>query len=208
MKKSKYDIKKEWKNLYKANKVAIIELPAMQYIGIRGSGNPNKEDFGKRVEALYALAYTISMSYKNNFEIDGYYQFVVPPLEGEWDTISGEYDGNKENLKYILMIAMPKFVTEEVLETAKERAYQKKTMAAIKDVEFFAYDEVKVCVALHKGSYDSEPETFETMKAFIQEKGYARNTKYHREIYLSDARKTAVENLKTVLVFPVASEAQ
>ncbi len=200
---SKYDIKKELKSLYKASKVNIVDIPAINYIAIKGEGNPNNDDFARCVEALYAVAYTLSMSYKNDFEIEGFYNFVVPPLEGEWDTISGAYGGDKDNLKYTLMIAVPEFVTGSILEKAKNLADKKKGNEKIIEVELINYKENKVCVALHKGSYDNEPETFEEMEKFTKENAYARKNKFHREIYLNDARKTEVDKLKTILVFNV-----
>ncbi len=205
MASKKYDIKKDLKDLYKAKNFNIIDLPEIQYISIEGAGNPNSDVFSHKVEALYAVAYTIRMSYRNDdFKIEDYVEFVVPPLEGEWDTIDNSaYDGNKEKLKYRLMIAIPSFVNEDVLDRAKEIASKKKKLADIKDVHLFSYPKRKVCVYLHLGFYDDEPESFQKMMDYVKEKGYTRSNFKHREVYLSDPRKTESEKLKTVLEFAV-----
>ncbi len=145
------------------------------------------------------------MSYKKeDFTIKDFFQFVVPPLEGVWDTINHkEYTGNKDELKYTIMIAMPSFVTEEVLEKAKEISFKKKKNEYIKDINLVSYKERESCIFLHLGSYDNEPATFKKMMDFTKEQGYQRTSFSHREIYISDPRKTEIEKLKTILCFDV-----
>lgn len=199
----KYDLKNELKNIYKVKRMDIVDVPALSYIAIAGEGNPNGEEFSSKVEALYKVAYAISMSYRNDFQIQGFYPFVVPPLEGYWDTIDGDYDGNKENLKYQIMIAMPDFVNALVVSRAKEIAIEKSGNKRVEDVCYLSNEPYQACLALHLGSYDNEPETFSLMEDYVRGKGLSRVEKSHREIYISDPRKVESDKLKTVLVFQV-----
>lgn len=206
-----FDYKKEYKEFYMPkNKPSIIKVPKMNYIAVRGKGNPNEEDgqYKKSIGLLYAIAFTIKMSYKGEHKIDGYFQYVVPPLEGLWhqegmkDTI--DYN-NKETLEFISLIRLPDFVTEKDFLWAKEEATKKKKQDFSK-VEFFPYDE-GVCVqCMHIGSYDEEPKTIELMNQFLEEEGYVLDItkkRYHHEIYLSDPRKIEKSRLKTVIRHPI-----
>ena len=205
-----FDYKKEYKEFYMpGNKPDIITVPCMNYIAVRGQGDPNVEDgeYKKSIELLYAIAYTIKMSKKGDRHIAGYFDFVVPPLEGFWwqEGICGIDYSHKENFRWISVIRLPDFVTKEDFDWAVSEAERKKKTDFSK-VEFFTYDEGLCVQCMHNGSYDSEPATVELMHRFMQEQGYEldiTDRRMHHEIYLSDARKTAPEKLKTVIRHPV-----
>lgn len=200
----KFDFKKEYKQIYKpsAKKPNIVVFPKMQYITISGEGNPNGEEFSNAISALYPVAYAISMSYKNNnFNIPNFYSFVVPPLEGIWDIKRGTVFSieNKDNLVWEIGLAMPEFINKGILNEAKSIAVNKTSSALIKNIELTTYAESTKCVLLHVGSYDLEKHSFDLMQEYIQSQGYKRVSLTHREIYLSDFRKTETAKLKTVL---------
>lgn len=205
-----FDFKKEFKEFYMPpKKPTIVKVPKMNYIAVRGSGDPNEEDgfYKKAVGALYAVAYTLRMSYKSDYKIDGFFEYVVPPLEGFWwqDNIHGVDYSNKASFKWISMIRLPDFVTEEDLKWAIETAEKKKKIDC-SDVEFMTIEE-GICVQImHIGSYDDEPESVEKMCRFIAENGYENDfsdDRMHHEIYLSDPRKCSPEKLKTVIRHPI-----
>ena len=205
-----FDYKKEYKVFYMpANKPSIVTVPKMNYIAVRGKGNPNDEngEYKDSIRLLYAIAFTIKMSYKGLHIIDGYFEYVVPPLEGFWwqegfDRI--DY-ANKNGFNFISLIRLPDFVTKADFDWAVQEATSKKK-ADFSKVEFLTYDE-GVCVqCMHVGSYDDEPKTVEIMHEYMKENGYEldiTNVRYHHEIYLSDPRKCAVEKLKTVVRHPI-----
>ena len=205
-----FDYKKEYKEFYMpANKPSIIIVPKMNYIAVRGKGNPNDEsgEYKDSIGLLYAIAFTIKMSYKGSHKIDGYFEYVVPPLEGFWwqegsDTI--DY-ANKNGFNFISLIRLPDFVTEADFDWAVREATNKKK-ADFSKVEFLTYDE-GVCVqCMHVGSYDDEPKTVALMHEYMAANGYVLDiseSRYHHEIYLSDPRKCAVEKLKTVIRHPI-----
>ncbi len=205
-----FDYKKEYKEFYMpANKPSIVTVPKMNYIAVRGKGNPNDEsgEYKDSIGLLYAIAFTIKMSYKGSHKIDGYFEYVVPPLEGFWwqegsDTI--DY-ANKNGFNFISLIRLPDFVAEADFDWAVREATNKKK-ADFSKVEFLTYDE-GVCVqCMHVGSYDDEPKTVALMHEYMAVNGYALDiseSRYHHEIYLSDPRKCAVEKLKTVVRHPI-----
>lgn len=205
-----FDYKKEYKEFYMpANKPSIVTVPKMNYIAVRGKGNPNDEsgEYKDSIGLLYAIAFTIKMSYKGSHKIDGYFEYVVPPLEGFWwqegsDTI--DY-ANKNGFNFISLIRLPDFVTEADFDWAVREATNKKK-ADFSKVEFLTYDE-GVCVqCMHVGSYDDEPKTVALMHEYMAANGYVLDiseSRYHHEIYLSDPRKCAVEKLKTVVRHPI-----
>ena len=205
-----FDYKKEYKEFYMpANKPSIVIVPKMNYIAVRGKGNPNDEsgEYKDSIGLLYAIAFTIKMSYKGSHKIDGYFEYVVPPLEGFWwqegsDTI--DY-ANKNGFNFISLIRLPDFVTKADFDWAVREATNKKK-ADFSKVEFLTYDE-GVCVqCMHVGSYDDEPKTVALMHEYMAVNGYALDiseSRYHHEIYLSDPRKCAVEKLKTVVRHPI-----
>ncbi len=205
-----FDYKKEYKEFYMpANKPSIVTVPKMNYIAVRGKGNPNDEsgEYKDSIGLLYAIAFTIKMSYKGSHKIDGYFEYVVPPLEGFWwqegsDTI--DY-ANKNGFNFISLIRLPDFVTEADFDWAVREATNKKK-ADFSKVEFLTYDE-GVCVqCMHVGSYDDEPKTVALMHEYMAANGYVLDiseSRYHHEIYLSDPRKCAGEKLKTVVRHPI-----
>lgn len=206
-----FDYKKEYKEFYSPkNKPSIVEIPKMNYIAVRGKGNPNAEDgeYKESIGLLYAIAFTIKMSYKGSHKIDGYFEYVVPPLEGFWwqDGKTNGIDYNdKESLNFISAIRLPDFVTKKDFDWATEEATNKKKQDFSK-IEFLTYDE-GVCVqCMHIGSYDNEPATVELMRRYMTENGYEldiTSERLHHEIYLSDPRRCDVSRLKTVIRHPI-----
>lgn len=205
-----FDFKKEYKEFYMPkNMPSIVDVPKMNYIAVRGKGNPNDEngEYKNTIGLLYGIAFTIKMSYKGVHRIDGYFDFVVPPLEGLWwqDGAQGIDYAHKENLHFISAIRLPDFVTKADFDWAIQEATKKKKKDFSK-VEFFAYDE-GVCVqCLHVGSYDDEPKTVALMHEYMKGNGYEldiTDKRLHHEIYLSDPRKCETSKLKTVIRHPI-----
>ena len=205
-----FDFKKEYKEFYMPKgKPEIVIVPKMNYIAVRGKGNPNEEDgeYKKSIELLYGIAYTIKMSKKGDHKIEGYFDYVVPPLEGFWwqENLDGIDYGLKENFQWISVIRLPDFVTKADFDWAIEEATRKKKMDFSK-VEFLEIEEGLCVQCMHSGSYDDEPETVAAMDKFVVDNGYENDisdTRRHHEIYLSDARKVAPEKLKTVIRHPI-----
>ena len=205
-----FDFKKEYKEFYMPkSKPGIVTVPSMNYIAVRGSGNPNQEDgeYKQAIGLLYGIAFTIKMSKKGDHEIDGYFDYVVPPLEGFWwqDGVEGVDYAHKENFHWISVIRIPDFVSEYDFRWAVDEAAKKKKQDFSK-VEFLTVEE-GVCVqCMHIGPYDDEPATVEIMHNYIEKQGYVldiSDKRLHHEIYLSDARKVAPERLKTVIRHPI-----
>ncbi len=192
------------------NKPSIINVPKMNYLAVRGKGNPNEEngEYKEAIGLLYAMAFTIKMSYKGSYKIGGYFEYVVPPLEGFWwqDGQMGNIDyQNKDKLSFISLIRLPDFVTKKDFEWAIDEATKKKKRDMSK-VEFLTYAEGLCVQCMHIGSYDDEPATVDLMHKYMEENGYeldVTNTRYHHEIYLSDPRKCDVAKLKTVIRHPI-----
>ncbi len=205
-----FDYKKEYKEYYMPPKVpAIITVPPMNFIAVRGTGDPNAEDgeYKQAIGLLYGIAFTIKMSKKGSRQIEGYFDYVVPPLEGFWwqDDMQGIDYAHKENFKWISLIRLPDFVTEADYAWAIEEATRKKKTDFSK-VEFLTYDEGLCVQCMHIGSYDEEPATVQRMYEYMVQQGYALDiseSRFHHEIYLSDARKVASEKLKTVIRHPI-----
>ena len=205
-----FDYKKEYKEFYMPkNKPSIVDVPKMNYIAVRGKGNPNDEnsEYKDSIELLYAIAYTIKMSYKGTYKIDGFFDYVVPPLEGFWwqDGIKGMDYNRKYDMQFISIIRLPDFVTKEDFDWAVKEATKKKKQDFSK-VEFLTYEE-GICVqCMHIGSYDDEPATVNLMHEYMQGNGYEldiTDSRFHHEIYLSDPRKCDVSKLKTVIRHPI-----
>ncbi len=205
-----FDFKKEYKEFYMpANKPSIVTVPKMNYIAVRGKGNPNDEngEYKNSIGLLYAIAFTIKMSYKGTHKIDGYFEYVVPPLEGFWwQDGSNTIDyANKDGFNFISLIRLPDFVTKADFDWAVQEATSKKKSDFSK-VEYLTYDE-GICVqCMHVGSYDDEPKTVALMHEYMEANGYGldiNESRYHHEIYLSDPRRCAVEKLKTVVRHPI-----
>lgn len=208
-----FDYKKEYKEFYMPKKKpGIAEIPKMNYIAVRGQGNPNDEDgeYKKSIGLLYVIAFTIKMSYKGTHKIDGYFEYVVPPLEGFWwqEDIQGIDYNRKEDMHFISVIRLPDFVTKDDFKWAVDEATKKKKQDFSK-VEFLSYEE-GICVqCMHIGSYDSEPETVDLMHKYMEENGYEldiTDERLHHEIYLSDPRRCDVNKLKTVIRHPIKSK--
>lgn len=205
-----FDYKKEYKEFYMPkNKPAIVEVPTMNYIAVRGKGNPNEEDseYKQSIGLLYAIAFTIKMSKMGDHHIEGYFDYVVPPLEGFWwqEGVDGIDYAHKENFQFVSVIRLPDFVTKEDFDWAIREATRKKKMDFSK-VEFMTYTEGLCVQIMHVGSYDDEPASIALMDAYIEENGYVNdfsNQRMHHEIYLSDARRVAPERLKTVVRHPI-----
>lgn len=205
-----FDYKKEYKEFYlPPKKPGIVDVPEMNFIAVRGHGDPNEPDgeYKAAMGMLYAIAFTIKMSYKGSHKIDGYFSYVVPPLEGLWwQDGQQEIDyAHKENFAWIAMIRLPEFVTKEEFDWAIGEATEKKHSDFSK-VEFFTYREGRCVQCMHIGSYDNEPETVKRMHDYLAENGYVTDissTRLHHEIYLSDPRRTAPEKLRTVIRHPI-----
>lgn len=200
-----FDFKKEYKEFYlPGNKPEIVNVPKANYIAVKGKGNPNAKDgeYKSAIAVLYAIAYTLKMSYKTDYKIDGYFEYVVPPLEGFWWDI--DYS-NKDGYKWISVIRLPDFISEKDFNWAKETAARKKKIDCSK--AYFLTVEEGLCVQImHHGSFDDEPPTVEIMDRFIEEKGYENDMndiRFHHEIYLSDARKVDPSKCKTVIRHPI-----
>ena len=205
-----FDFKKEYKEFYlPKNKPSIVEVPSVNYIAVRGRGDPNEEDgdYKRAVGVLYAVVYTLKMSCKTEHKIAGFYEYVVPPLEGFWEQegVQGADYSDKSAFKWISVIRLPEFVTPRELEWAKQTAAVKKKLDCGM-AEFLTIDEGLCVQIMHTGSYDDEPATVALMDEFISKRGYVNDlggARLHHEIYLSDPRKTTPEKLKTVIRHPI-----
>ena len=209
-----FDFKKEYKEFYMPKSTpSIMNVTKMNFAAVRGSGDPNEEegDYKQAIGLLYGIAFTIKMSKKGDHRIDGYFDYVVPPLEGFWwqgaastDIVGIDYL-SKDEFNWISVIRLPDFVTGDDFDWAVNEAAAKKKQDFSK-VEFFTYDEGLCVQCMHIGSYDDEPATVEMMHRFMEEQGYVldiTDKRLHHEIYLSDARKVAPEKLKTVIRHPI-----
>lgn len=210
-----FDFKKEYKEFYMPkNKPEIVTVPKANYIAVRGKGNPNEidGDYQRAISILYAVAYTLKMSYKTEHKIEGFFEYVVPPLEGFWwqDNVDGIDYADKAAFNWISVIRLPEFVTQKDFEWAVETASEKKKLDC-SSAEFLTIDE-GVCVQImHIGAFDDEPQTVALMDEYIAQNGYENDiteSRLHHEIYLSDARKVAPEKWKTVIRHPIKRSRQ
>jgi len=199
----KYEWRKNEKALYlPKGEPEIIDVPSMKFLMLNGRGNPNSEAFSDAVGVLYSLAYAIKMMPKSGETPEGYFEYTVFPLEGVWDLdVSGRESAvlDKDKLVYTIMIRQPDFVTEEIFDRAMEITKKKKFHPLLRSVYFGTLEEGLCVQMMHTGSYDNEPASFELIGKFCEEKGLKRKEKIHREIYVSDIRKTEPSKLKTVL---------
>lgn len=207
----KFDFKKEYKDLYMPKtEPSIVTVPEMKFIAVRGSGDPNTSaEYKQAMEILYGLSFTIKMSKMSGSQPDGYFEYVVPPLEGFWSVDDGIFDGlnitDKNKFHWISVIRQPDFVTESVFEQARAEA-EKKKKADMSKAELITVSEGLCVQSMHIGSYDSEPSTILKMREFAEKNGYSEDlsdTRLHHEIYLSDPRRCAPERLKTVIRHPI-----
>ncbi len=205
-----FDFKKEYKEFYMPkNKPQIVNVPAANYIAVRGKGDPNEKDgaYQKAIGVLYAVAYTLKMSYKTDYKIEGFFEYVVPPLEGFWwqDNSDGIDYSDKASFNWISVIRLPDFITEKDFKWAVETAsIKKKTDCS--SAEFLTIDEGLCVQIMHHGSFDDEPVSVEIMDNYIRENGFANDMsseRLHHEIYMSDARRVAPEKWKTVIRHPI-----
>ena len=205
-----FDFKKEYKEFYMPKgKPEIVTVPKANYIAVRGKGNPNDEGgaYQQAVGILYAVAYTLKMSYKTDYRIEGFFDYVVPPLEGFWwqDGVDGIDDSDKSTFNWISVIRLPDFVTQKDFDWATGEAEKKKHLDCSK-AEFLTIDEGLCVQIMHIGPFDDEPATVSMMNAYLLENGYENDfsgSRLHHEIYLSDARKVAPEKWKTVIRHPI-----
>lgn len=205
-----FDFKKEYKEFYlPVSRPVIISVPAFNFIAVRGKGNPNDPDgeYSKALNLLYGTAYTIKMSKKTDYKIEGYFDYVVPPLEGFWwqDGTEGVDYARKENFRWISVIRLPDFVKRADFDWAVAEATRKKKVDFSK-VEFLTMEEGLCVQCMHTGSYDSEPATVQLMHKYVQNQGYEldfSDTRLHHEIYLSDPRKVDPDKNKTVIRHPI-----
>ncbi|MCM1269462.1 MAG: GyrI-like domain-containing protein [Ruminococcus flavefaciens] len=208
----KFDYKKEYKDLYQPKtKPSIIEIPEMIFIAIDGKGDPNTSDeYKEALEILYGLSFTIKMSKMSGTQPEGYFEYVVPPLEGLWYVDDAKFDGtnitDKNRFCWISMIRQPEFVTEKVFENARNTLAKKKRELDLSKARLMKMTEGLCVQIMHKGTYDNEPESIAKMREFAEKSGYTEDisdTRFHHEIYLSDPRRCAPENLKTVIRHPI-----
>lgn len=205
-----FDFKKEYKQFYKPKtKPEIISIPKMNFLAVRGNGDPNEEngDYKKAIALLYPIAYKLKMSYKSDYKIKGFFEYVVPPLEGYWwqEGIKGVDLSKMETFSWISIIRLPDFITNKDFEWAiKETTNKKKT--DFSKVELLTIEEGLCVQMMHLGPFSTEEESVEQMHNFIKEKGYVldfNEIRHHHEIYLSDIRKVAPEKWKTILRHPI-----
>lgn len=223
-----FDFKKEYKEFYMpTNKPEIVEIPPMNYVAVRGKGNPNIEggDYQQAINILYAVAYTLKMSYKTEHKIEGFFEYVVPPLEGFWwqdeqqpvdanvrtdqsgrlEIDNGIDYNNKDTFNWISVIRLPDFITEKDFAWAVQTATKKKKIDC-SPAEFLTIDEGLCVQIMHQGSFDSEPANVALMDDYLKEHGYENDIneqRLHHEIYMSDARRVAPEKWKTVIRHPI-----
>jgi len=199
----KHEYKKQEKNLYiPKEEPCLLDVPPMLYLTISGKGNPNSQEFSEKISALYSLSYAIKMSYKNNYPIDGYYEYTVYPLEGLWDLseVGRKKDIlDKDELIYTIMIRQPQFVTKEIFIDLRKKTIAKKDIPYLSDVKLESIHDGKSVQIMHIGSFDDEPRSFNKMKDFLQKHNLKQRSLIHREIYLSNFQKVEKDKLKTVL---------
>ena len=208
-----FDFKKEYKEFYMSKSVPeIVTVPKANFIAVRGMGDPNQEGgaYQSAVSILYAVAYTLKMSYKTDYRIEGFFEYVVPPLEGFWwqEGVDGIDYGDKSTFHWISVIRLPEFVTKRDFDWAVEEAARKKKLDCSL-ADFLTIEEGLCVQIMHIGPFDNEPSTVALMDQYIAENGYANDmneTRLHHEIYLSDARKAAPEKRKTVIRHPIRTQ--
>lgn len=205
-----FDFKKEYKEYYlPKNKPEIVNIPKANYIAVRGKGDPNEDGgaYQQAISVLYAVAYTLKMSYKTDYKISGFFEYVVPPLEGFWwqDNVDGVDYSDKSAFNWISVIRLPDFVAEKDFEWAVKTAAQKKKLDC-SSAKFISIEEGLCVQIMHMGSFDDEPASVALMDEYLAENGYVNDltgTRLHHEIYISDPRKAAPEKWKTVIRHPI-----
>lgn len=212
-----FDYKKAYKDLYiLKTKPMMIQVPSMNFVMVKGNGNPNEPDgaYANALQILYGISYTIKMSKKNSMHIKGYFDYVVPPLEGFWwmDDIQGIDVTQKNSFHWYAFIRLPEFVNQEIFEWACAQTQKKKPQLDVSLAKFVTLEEGLCVQIMHKGCYDDEPASIEKMHAFMEAEGYELDftgiystgqPRMHHEIYLSNPNKSKPENLKTVIRHPI-----
>lgn len=205
-----FDFKKAYKEFYMPKNVPeIVTVPKASYIAVRGKGDPNEENgsYQQAIGVLYAVAYTLKMSYKSDYKMQGFFEYVVPPLEGFWwqEDVEGVDYSDKSAFHWISVLRLPDFVTQKDFHWAVETATKKKKIDCFA-AEFLTIDEGLCVQIMHLGAFDEEPKSVALMDQYIKENGYMNDLnekRLHHEIYMSDARKVAPEKWKTVLRHPI-----
>ncbi len=205
-----FDFKKEYKEFYMPkNRPQIVTVPEANYIAVRGKGDPNVEGgaYQQAIGVLYAVAYTLKMSYKTDHKIEGFFEYVVPPLEGFWwqNDVCGVDYSDKSSFCWISVIRLPDFVTRDDFDWAVQTAAKKKKLDC-SCAEFLTIEEGLCVQMMHLGPFDEEPQTVALMEQYLEEQGYVTDItekRLHHEIYMSDARKVAPEKWKTVIRHPI-----
>ncbi|OWA33005.1 hypothetical protein B9G55_24095 [Saccharibacillus sp. O16] len=205
---AKIEYRKDYKHLYMPKTTPeILDVPSIPFVMLDGSGDPNGAEYGLAVEALYSLSYAVKMSYKSEQVPEGYYDYTVFPLEGIWDLVDpGKPSTDKNNLKYTIMIRQPDFLTEQEYQRFLDQVKKKKDNPFLDRLRFQSLTDGWSCQMMHLGPFEDEPASFARMEEFCAEQGYERLSKLHREIYLSDPRKTEGAKMKTVLRFSVGKK--
>ena len=206
-----FDFKKEYKDFYNPPaKPGILQIPNMKFLAVRGSGDPNEEggEYQQSITLLYGVAYTLRMSHKGDRKIEGYFEYVVPPLEGFWwqENLHGVDYSKKDSFQWISLTRLPDFISAEDVAWAKEAASKKKKIDYSK-VKYFENEEGLVVQCMHIGPYDEEPKTVKSMEDYALENGYRldiSDKRYHHEIYISDPRKIDAKKQKTIIRHPIA----
>ncbi|MCK8485995.1 GyrI-like domain-containing protein [Paenibacillus sp. MBLB2552] len=203
----KLDFKKKYKDLYlPGREPVLVGVPPMQFLMVDGKGDPDGGSYQMAVQKLYALSYGIKMSKLGENKPAGYFEYVVPPLEGLWDSENIGFDPNRDKWVWTSMIRQPEFVTEELLNRVKVRTAKKKPELDLNDVRLAVFEEGLCVQVMHRGPFKTEQESVARLASFLEANGLAENfddLRKHHEIYLSDPRKTAPEKMKTVLRHPV-----
>lgn len=205
-----FDFKKEFKEFYAPKKKPqVVEVPSMNFIAVRGKGDPNEDegDYVKAIEILYSIAFTLRMSYKGDYKIDGFFEYVVPPLEGFWwqEGVMGVDASNKSTFQWLSVIRLPDFVEEKDFRWAVEEAAKKKNIDTSK-AEFITIQEGLCVQIMHIGPFDEEQRSIDLLEEFVKENNYEydfTDSRMHHEIYLSDARRVAPEKWKTIIRHPI-----
>ena len=205
-----FDFKKEYKEFYMPkNRPEIVNVPKANYIAVRGKGDPNAEGgaYKQSIVVLYSIAYTLKMSYMTDYRIEGFFDYVVPPLEGFWwqDNVDGFDYNDKSSFNWISVIRLPDFITRKDFDWAVQTATRKKKLDC-SSAEFITIEEGLCVQIMHIGPFDNEPATIALMDAYLEENGYVNDfceTRLHHEIYMSDVRKVAPEKWKTVIRHPI-----
>lgn len=205
-----FDFKKEYKEFYMPkNRPEIVNVPKANYIAVRGNGDPNEEGgaYKQSIAVLYSVAYTLKMSYMTDYRIEGFFDYVVPPLEGFWwqDNVDGFDYNDKSSFNWISVIRLPDFITKKDFDWAVETATRKKKLDC-SSAEFITIEEGLCVQIMHIGPFDNEPVTIALMDAYLDENGYVNDfceTRLHHEIYMSDVRRVAPEKWKTVIRHPI-----